>query len=326
MLKLKRIKDAVEALEGSRRVLNDGIESKKLTKQDLKVIKANEKNFASKALPDYDKLVVYCDQKDPDTGNYVYKEKFRKEALALGPKLNELKDEINNTSKLIVKGEQIIIEREQEIKNQREKAKAIEFERKKEEEIKAKRLLEAAKEAKRLKEEEELAALKAKIAEESYSKNEVNRVYLGLKARVDSFLETVKTKAKTASLEEEINIAVGLLPEEKEKRQHLLKLLIKFYNNITRHPDKEEYRCFNLQNAKFQKDVLSFSGSLEIFVCGGFELLFSEVLDEETSEILKSITLKLEEPDIQNYDAWKAWFDTQKSVLQKLQALSLSIE
>lgn len=323
MLKFNRIDKAIDDLSIIRNSFKENWTKKNLNLEEVDLLEKKEIEFKNKHIKDLVKLVTQSSRIDPDTEDFVYKEDFRNKIKELEEKAKPI---IDASSEIIqkIKEAKIFLKKKHDIEVENKRLNKLKIEKDKlEAKEKAKREKVKQKQLKAEQEEKEREELMAKLILKRKEGSKETKLFLSLKARVDDFISEVKKSTKTTSISEELELALNLLPSSLKQKKNLLKLMIRFYENIIQHPDKVEYRKFNLENEKFQRDVLNISGSLEIFVCGGFELSLSEVFDEENKEIIKKLSLMLEEPEVTNYDAWKSWFDTQKTILETLKRIKV---
>ena len=115
--------------------------------------------------------------------------------------------------------------------------------------------------------------------------------------------------------------ALGLI--EPKQRKSALKLLSEtFLTNIVKSPDKKEFFRINVENPKFQSDVLGVKGATEVLIAIGFGIVLEVHEDEERMTVTKSLYYILGEPeiapgemDLDKLDEWERWYNRQKLYL-----------
>lgn len=115
--------------------------------------------------------------------------------------------------------------------------------------------------------------------------------------------------------------ALALL-EPPVRRSSLTLLSETFLTNIVRSPDKKEFFRINVENPKFQSDVLGVKGCTEVLIAIGFGIVLEIHEDEESMAVTRNLYYILSEPevapgemDLDKLDEWERWYNKQKLYL-----------
>lgn len=292
--------------------------------EDVMTFKQVDEKLASEILPEVPRLKKLSERRDPETGEFSYKQKFRDEMNSIVSKIEvfqsaveDLRAEMNEIEARERNQEERKIlklrEKQAEDAAEKERMKREKLERESEERRKLDAEREHEAEVRRLERETQLLMMQEKA-------NRLDIVFRHHQTRIEAFKTTFSSETEK---EKEIDACMRLLASVKTQHggkvaKQLITLLIMFFENITKRPEKEEFRRFNLEKEKFKKDVLRHPGTLELFHVSGFDLMLNEAFDEENS-LQRTILLTMEEPEITKFEEWKQWFDTLKLVVVKLQ-------
>eukprot|EP00510_Aplanochytrium_minuta_P010387 CAMPEP_0184076020 /NCGR_PEP_ID=MMETSP0957-20130417/71446_1 /TAXON_ID=627963 /ORGANISM="Aplanochytrium sp, Strain PBS07" /LENGTH=340 /DNA_ID=CAMNT_0026378511 /DNA_START=117 /DNA_END=1140 /DNA_ORIENTATION=+ len=272
-------------------------------------------------------------RKDPVSGEPMYKPKFIKSVSELSnlrtELLNRAVDVHNEIGDLVDKERaalaeeaerQRIAKEEEEQRRQDELVKAeIELKKKKQEEeeriqkARKQELEEAAgrenSEGPQKELEEAAKAIASKMTDrERYIEME--------RARLEAFGSVTGKDA----LEDALGMVRTSVIDNSSPQAHLrlLHVLREYFHNIVKLPDRKAFRRINVENPKFRSDVLSISGGCEVLLAAGFKFSLEDHVDEETNAMIQKIFYVLDEPPLEELDAWSDWYQLQKFFMDRI--------
>mmetsp|Transcript_15667 Transcript_15667/g.17697 ORF Transcript_15667/g.17697 Transcript_15667/m.17697 type:complete len:325 (-) Transcript_15667:82-1056(-) len=256
-------------------------------------------------------------RKDPVSGEPMYKPKFIKSVSELSnlrtELLNRAVDVHNEIGDLVDKERaalaeeaerQRIAKEEEEQRRQDELVKAeIELKKKKQEEE------ERIQKARKQELEEAAKAIASKMTDrERYIEME--------RARLEAFGSVTGKDA----LEDALGMVRTSVIDNSSPQAHLrlLHVLREYFHNIVKLPDRKAFRRINVENPKFRSDVLSISGGCEVLLAAGFKFSLEDHVDEETNAMIQKIFYVLDEPPLEELDAWSDWYQLQKFFMDRI--------